>query len=130
MIRLPFVQAVGRCQHWVPWTAYAKVQHLHGWQAQRTVRERLIAETFIDEALVVDPTVLETWGARPRRGGLPWGMTTAGAAAWRVVKALGMWKATPTADERAARVRVAIDRITDLRRRGLPWCAVARELRK
>lgn len=59
-IRLPFVQAVGRCQHWAPWTAYAKVQYLHGWQAQRTVRERLIAETFIDEALAVDPTVLET----------------------------------------------------------------------
>ena len=130
MIRLPFVEAAGRCHTWVPWTAHAKVQHLHRWQARRTVRERLIAETFIDEALAVDPTVLETWGARPRRGCLPWGMTTAGAAAWRVVKALGMWKATPTAEERAARVRVAIDLITDLRGRGLPWCAVARELRK
>ncbi len=57
-------------------------------------------------------------------------MTTAGAAAWRVVKALGMWKATTTAEERAARVRVAMDLITSLRGRGLPWCAVARELRK
>ncbi len=82
------------------------------------------------EALAVDSTVLETWGACPRRGGLPWGVTTAGAAAWHVVKALGMWKTTPTAEERAARVRIAIDLITDLRGRGLPWCAVARELRK
>ena len=57
-------------------------------------------------------------------------MTTAGAAAWRVVKTLGMWRATPTAEQRAERVRVAIDLITDLRGRGLLWCAVARELRK
>jgi hypothetical protein len=125
VIDLPFVTAVGLCPSWVPWTAYAKVQHLHGWKVKRTVRERLLAETFLAEALALEPTLLQTWGARPRPRGLPWGLTVAGAAAWRLAKVQGLMQAPATREVRAARVRVAIDRITELRRIRMPWCRVA-----
>lgn len=130
MIRLPFVQAAGRCRPWVMHAAYRSVAHLHAWRSTRSVKERLMAETFLAEVMAADPASLEVWLRPPTAMNLPPGLLTAGAAAYRSVAALGWGRASPTPEEHARRVAMVVAAVTELRGQGLSWCKVATELRR
>lgn len=130
MISLPFVQAAGPCRPWVLRSAYRNVAHLHTWRSTRSVKERLMAETFLAEVMAADPASLETWLRPPGALDLPPGLLTAGAAAYRSVAAMGWGRASPTPEEHARRVATVVGVVTELRGQGLSWCGVATELRR
>ncbi len=130
MIPLPFVQAAGRCRPWVLRGAYRSVAHLHTWRSTRSVKERLMAETFLAEVMAADPASLETWLRPPGVMDLPPGLLTAGAAAYRSVAAMGWGRAPATPQEHARRVAMVVGVVTELRGKGLTWCKVAAELRR